>query len=163
LSPQLLRTNVERRRERYDNLRQRLSVGLAVNAQAHRARLAAVRDRILNLSGRTSRCIRVQLDQRHARVERAERLLIAFSYRKVLERGFALVRDAAGAPLRSASAVASGARLDIEFADGRVAATAGEGAAPPASATSVSAPRVKPQAKPQSKPPKSGGGQGDLF
>ena len=52
--------------------------------------------------------------------ERAGQLLTAFSYRGVLERGFALVRDLDGSPLRRAAAVQAGQGLDIEFADGRV-------------------------------------------
>jgi exodeoxyribonuclease VII large subunit len=42
----------------------------------------------------------------------------------VLARGFALVRGEGGVPLRAAAAVGAGMRLDIEFADGRVGATA---------------------------------------
>jgi exodeoxyribonuclease VII large subunit len=42
----------------------------------------------------------------------------------VLARGFALVRDEAGHPLHAADSVGPNARLEIEFADGRVAATA---------------------------------------
>ncbi len=53
-------------------------------------------------------------------VERCGKLLDALGYRRVLARGFALVRDAAGAPVRSAAAVRQGATLDIEFADGHV-------------------------------------------
>jgi exodeoxyribonuclease VII large subunit len=41
-----------------------------------------------------------------------------------LARGFALVRDRNGRPLRTATAVAIGARIDIEFSDGRVGARA---------------------------------------
>jgi exodeoxyribonuclease VII large subunit len=46
------------------------------------------------------------------------------SYHGVLARGFALVRAEDGRPLRAAAAVSPGLRLDIEFADGRVGATA---------------------------------------
>jgi exodeoxyribonuclease VII large subunit len=42
----------------------------------------------------------------------------------VLARGFALVRDEQGHAVRAAANVGPGARLDLEFADGRVAATA---------------------------------------
>jgi len=73
----------------------------------------------------------------------------------VLSRGFALVRDGEGRPLHAAASVASGMRLDIEFADGRVGAVAdGE------------AKETKPQPVPRAKPrPRSGegGGQGSLF
>jgi exodeoxyribonuclease VII large subunit len=69
----------------------------------------------------------------------------------VLKRGYALVRDAAGAPLHSAAAVTSGMALEIEFGDGRVGARA-DGAA-------VHAPQPKPKRS------GSGGssGQGSLF
>jgi exodeoxyribonuclease VII large subunit len=102
--------------------------------------------------------MRTFLDQRAARVERAERLLVAFSYREVLKRGFALVRDGDGHPLHSASAVASGARLDIEFADGRVAAIA-DGEAGPAPAV----PAPKPKSRPRGGGEGGKGGQGSLF
>jgi len=48
--------------------------------------------------------------------------LEAGSYQSVLARGFALVRDASGAPLTRAAAVAPGAALTIGFADGEVKA-----------------------------------------
>jgi exodeoxyribonuclease VII large subunit len=58
------------------------------------------------------------------RVEQAGQLLEALSYQSVLSRGFALVRGPDARPLFSASAVTSGLRLEIEFGDGRVGATA---------------------------------------
>jgi exodeoxyribonuclease VII large subunit len=149
-TPRLLRNQVERRRERYDGLTRRLSTGLIANAQAHRVRLARHRDRVSGLGERARRAELALLKQHGARVERAERLLAAFSYRAVLSRGFALVRDGDGRPLRSAAAVGPGMRLDIEFADGRVGATA-DGEARPALPV-------------KGKPRRSGsGGQGTLF
>ena len=62
------------------------------------------------------------LDARWARCERDAQLLAAFSYRGVLARGFTLVRDHAGRPLRTAAAVAPGMAIGIEFSDGRVGA-----------------------------------------
>jgi exodeoxyribonuclease VII large subunit len=113
-------------------------------------RLARHRDRVSGLGERARRAELALLKQHGARVERAERLLAAFSYRAVLSRGFALVRDGDGRPLRSAAAVGPGMRLDIEFADGRVGATA-DGEARPALPV-------------KGKPRRSGsGGQGTLF
>jgi exodeoxyribonuclease VII large subunit len=106
---------------------------------------------------RARRAVTSLLQQHGARVERAERLLAAFSYREVLKRGFALVRDGEGRPLRAAAGVSSGMRLDIEFADGRVAAVA-DGEATVA--------KPAPAARPKPKPPSGGGGpggQGNLF
>ena len=54
-----------------------------------------------------------------ARVAHSGQLLGALSYRGVLARGFALVRDEQGSPLHAAASVGPGARLNLEFADGR--------------------------------------------
>jgi exodeoxyribonuclease VII large subunit len=59
-----------------------------------------------------------------ARVGHSGQLLAALSYRGVLARGFALVRDNEGHALRAAAGIGPGARLELEFADGRVTATA---------------------------------------
>ena len=158
LSPQLLSNQVGRRRERFGNLTDRLRASLLANAEAHRGRLARHRDRVTSCGAAAHRAMRTYLDQRAARVERAERLLIAFSYREVLKRGFALVRDDTGRPLHTAAAVASGTRLDIEFADGRGNAVAdGEGRpTPPAPVPKAAKPR-------RSGGEGGGGGQGSLF
>jgi exodeoxyribonuclease VII large subunit len=153
LAPQLLRTNVERRRERFVSLNRRLSSSLIANAQGHRTRLARHHDRVLAFGERAQRATLALLRQHGARVERAERLLAAFSYREVLKRGFALVRDGGGHPLRNAAAVSGGMRLDIEFADGRVGAVADGDTAPKTI-------RPKPAAKSRSEP---SGGQGTLL
>jgi exodeoxyribonuclease VII large subunit len=128
LTPRLLQSHVERRRERYDALTLRLNAGWSANAQSHRARLARDRDRMAALAQRAQLAVKAILSRREARLERGWKLLEAFSYRGVLGRGFALVRDMTGRPVRLAAAVKGGMRLDIEFADGRVSAIAEDGA-----------------------------------
>ena len=167
LAPQLLSNTVERRRDRYDALNQRLKASLLANAQAHHARIERARERVTAFGERSRRATLALLKLHHTRIERAERLLAAFSYREVLKRGFALVRDDKGQPVRAAAQVASGATLDIEFADGRVAATAGGTAAIVVRETVVTETTVvevtpKPPSKPK-KPRDEGGGQGSLF
>ena len=73
----------------------------------------------------------------------------------MLARGFALVRDPKGAPLRSASAISPGQQLDIEFSDGRATALATEAHGVP----------VKPRQpiRPRSRRYGSTEGQGSLF
>ena len=61
-------------------------------------------------------------------------LLDALSYRKVLERGFALVRGEDSAVRRRADAIAPGESLTLTFADGEARAIAGEGAPKPKTA-----------------------------
>jgi len=171
LAPQLLSNTIERRRERYKSLNQRLTASLVANAQAHKTRIEHAKERVAAFGERSQRATVALLRQHQARVERAERLLAAFSYREVLKRGFALVRDGAGHPLRAAAAVSGGMALDIEFSDGRVAATA-TGGAPGAgwrtaareSAAATAEPKQPP--KPKTRPRSGGegsGGQGNLF
>jgi exodeoxyribonuclease VII large subunit len=157
LGPQLLRTNVERRRERYGAMAHRLRASLAANLDAYRTRVARQRERLAALAVRSERAIGVALDRRAAQFERAAQLLAAFSYRGVLARGFALVRDAAGHPLRAASAVSNGMRLDIEFSDGRVGAVAGDARITP------EAPPAPPLRRRRRRSFDGGEGQGSLF
>jgi len=118
------------------------------------------RDRVTTLGDRARRAVGNLLAARASRAERAGQLLAAFSYRGVLSRGFALVRDEAGHPLRAAAAVQPGMALDIEFADGRVGATAGTSHTP----TREPAPATAPPQTPRRKGGGSGGsGQGSLF
>jgi exodeoxyribonuclease VII large subunit len=78
-----------------------------------------------------------------ARITHSGQLLSALSYRGVLARGFALVRDERGHAVHAAAAVGPGASLSIEFADGRVAATA-DSDRPPATVAPVSEPKPQP-------------------
>ena len=153
----LLRTNVERRRERYVAISERLRAAAAANIAVHRTRLARERDRVGALAARAPRAFAHFIAARRARAERGGELLAAFSYRGVLARGFALVRDAAGLPLRSVAAVTANMPLEIEFADGRIGAHADDGL--------VAKPAAPPKPRPKIEKPERGGGsgQGDLF
>ena len=153
LGPQLLRTNVERRRERFTGIAQRLRASVAANIETYRTRIARQRERVGMFAQRAERAVRTLIATRLARCERDGQLLAAFSYRGVLARGFALIRDAAGQPLHSVTAAVAGMPIQIEFSDGRVGARV-DGAS---SADNPDEP-IKPRAK------RGGGpGQGDLF
>jgi exodeoxyribonuclease VII large subunit len=121
---QCMRVGRERRRERFIAASVRLAASLRANADAQRVRIARARERVDALASRALRALDTLIDRREARLERAAQLLTALSYHGVLARGFALVRSEAGRPLRAAAGVNPGMRLDIEFADGRVRATA---------------------------------------
>lgn len=160
---------LERQRQMLDVLSERLPQALRANAHQHerqfgrvtarfgpqllRMRLSRCAERVTALADRARRAEKNIRVRRGDRLATAGQLLAAFSYRGVLARGFALVRDGDGHPLRAAAAVSSGMRLDIEFTDGRVGAVAegGSGAVPSAA-----------PAKPRTR--KGGGpGQGSLF
>lgn len=53
------------------------------------------------------------------KLARAGALLEALSFHKVLERGFAVIRDAEGRPVTRAAALNPGERIEIELGDGR--------------------------------------------
>jgi exodeoxyribonuclease VII large subunit len=124
LSTHLISAQFARRRERFEGLASRLRAGVAANAAAYRMKFVHDGERLRALGGRAARAIDILFEARRTRLERDGQLLAAFSYRGVLARGFALVRDRAGLPLRSAAAVTAGMALSIEFADGRVGARA---------------------------------------
>jgi exodeoxyribonuclease VII large subunit len=116
----LLRT----RRDRYAGLAIRLKASKLSNAQAQRQTIARDRERMQRLAERARRALATAMQRLEARVAHSGQLLAALSYRGVLARGFALVRDEQGLPVHAATAIGPGARLELEFADGRVAATA---------------------------------------
>jgi len=115
---------------------ERLAAGMRGLLREKGQRLALVR-----LEGRLLSDLLARLRDRF---EALARLLGSLSYEQVLARGFALVRDGAGNPLVRAAAVEPGSALSIEFADGRVGATA-EGGPPerarPAGAKRGAAPK----------------------
>jgi exodeoxyribonuclease VII large subunit len=71
-----------------------------------------------------ARAFQRRVETAQARLDHRAALLESLSYRRVLDRGFVLVRDAKGAPLIRAAEVAPGAALSLVFADGAVAAAA---------------------------------------
>ncbi|MBW8791418.1 MAG: exodeoxyribonuclease VII large subunit, partial [Rhizobium leguminosarum] len=73
------------------------------------------------------------------------------SYKNVLKRGYAVIRDEDNRPVSQAAHLSAGMGIAIEFADGRVGAMTTEGGTPPAGARKRS---VRP-----ADPPK----QGSLF
>jgi exodeoxyribonuclease VII large subunit len=154
------RSLLRNRRDRFAGLEIRLKASKLANAQAQRQTIARDRERAQRLAERGRRALSTVMQRLAARVEHSGQLLTALSYRSVLTRGFALVRDEQGHAVHAAAGIGPGARLDLEFSDGRVAATADADrpaatrpAKPVASEPKTSAPKrvVKPV------------GQGSLF
>src|SRR5262249_40859262 len=112
------------RRDRYAGLEARLKASKLANAQAQRQRIARERERTERLAERARRALITTLHKLDPPVTHSRKRLAALSYRRVLARGFALVRDDTGHPVHAAADIGPGARLEVEFADGRVVATA---------------------------------------
>ena len=108
-----------------------------------------------DLFQRTTRSLRVSfasiVKDAEARFGRWDSLLESLSYKRVLDRGYALVRDADGRAVSKAAAVMPGMALAIQFADATVDATAGQTTGGPGGGR----PEPKPK-PPRGKDPKQG-------
>ena len=150
------RLNSDRaRRKAFETLGQRLHQALAARLKLETSNIRHRRERLAALAERLPKAFAARQGERRQRLTSLDALMNSLGYKQVLARGYALVRNGDGKPIRSVKAIAGGDALEIEFADGRIQASAGgEGARP------------KP-ARPQRQT--SGGGQpfgskqGDLF
>jgi len=145
------------RADRFAGLAIRLKASKLSNALAQRQAIAQRRERTRQLAERARRALAISTQRLSARVAHSGQLLGALSYRAVLARGFALVRDEQGHAVRLAADIKPRTRLSVEFADGRVAATAEGDAASATKPASVEPKQSTPRRV--SKPV----GQGSLF
>lgn len=125
-------------RQRFDGASARLGRALHANAHGHRVALARSatrlrphlvrnaarggRDQLTGLDRSGRRAVSSLIARSRERLDTRTQLLNSLSYRNVLARGFALVRDPEGRMLRRAAEVSAGEHLVIEFADGHVPA-----------------------------------------
>ncbi|MCA1297676.1 exodeoxyribonuclease VII large subunit [Stappia indica] len=120
--------------------------------------LALSRERLGGLAARAERAHGQRLATDRARLNGTAKLLDSLSYKNVLARGYALVRDADGQPVRSAKTVAAGSALSVEFGDASrldVMAMSGDGKSPP--------PRKAKPARAKASAKSAPKGQGSLF
>jgi exodeoxyribonuclease VII large subunit len=94
-------------------------------------RIARSHDHLTVLARRSREILLLLYERRERQLREAARLLSSMSYRSVLNRGYAVVRDASDTAIDRAASLSAGDAISLEFADGRVAATAGEGSSPP--------------------------------
>jgi exodeoxyribonuclease VII large subunit len=114
---------MEKRREGLQNFARRLTVGRNTIARAERVRLTHCRQRLADLGTRSTQAMRILRERRTERIDALHTLLNSLGYKAVLARGYALVRDGEGHPLRSAAEIGIGQAVAIEFSDGTVRAT----------------------------------------
>src|SRR6187401_2905667 len=105
------RALLRHRRDRFAGLEVRLKASKLSNAQAQRNAIARDRERAQRLAERARRALLTALQRLDARVAPSGQLLSALSYRGVLARGFALVRDAQGHAVHAAAAIGPSAHL----------------------------------------------------
>jgi exodeoxyribonuclease VII large subunit len=114
------------------------------------------RQHLRQLERRQVQAIDLMLAHAKRRSGELDRLMKTLSYQGVLERGFALVLDPSGTPIKRAATIVGGDDLTLRFQDGDVQAVASEGDARPMQA--------KPERPtPVKKPVVPSGSQGSLF
>jgi exodeoxyribonuclease VII large subunit len=126
-----LRNDVQRKSDTLVQLGRRLVVARDASLERARALQARRADRLLALSDRLAQAGARSVERRRDRLEGLAGLLGSLSYRAVLERGYVLVRDAGGLPVRRAAEAATAARLSLQFADGTMEAIPAGVADPP--------------------------------
>lgn len=104
-------TQLDRQRQRLDQ------VNATSIAQPIQQRLDRERLRLDGLSERLRRALQTRLDRDQRQCEALGDRLAAIDPRAVLRRGYALVRDASGAIMRSAQTVTSGDRLAVQIGE----------------------------------------------
>ena len=165
LAPHALKRAIRTSQGGVAGLGTRLAAGLARTAALRAARLdlvggrltpaplsretARARDRLTGLTDRADRAVAAALSRAASDLARESRLLASVGYESVLRRGFAVVRDAEGAPVTEAAALNAGQDVSLQLRDGRIGATV------------TGTPPTKAPAKPRPKP--RGTRQGDLF
>jgi exodeoxyribonuclease VII large subunit len=163
LSPRLVGIRIERATVALGRLEQRADAALGRGAGVHRTRLARVGGRL------SPQLLANRVRRSRDRISGLGQMLSALSYQGVLKRGFALVRDAEGRALRNADAVQSGARIEIEFHDGRIGAQVTEpgggsaGSSGGGEHADASPPAPSPGVRPTRPRGSGASGQGSLF
>ncbi len=183
-------------RQRFDALANRLGRALLANSRAHamaltrvasRLRPAALQERLSRsteqvqmLDARAARAFTNRIQSWRRQLDGQGKMLKSLSYQSVVQRGYAVIRDSAGAMVRSVSAVQPDMVLRLELSDGHVSARAlgtegdgnrddsgkggkstdGEG---PAKRKAKAAAAVPADIRPTKKRPAKNSGQGSLF
>ena len=162
------------RQQRFDEFGDRLPRALTANIEKHRRSLAentaglrktlllGMIERHRYAASQPGARLRPAIDRLlvdwHSKVAVTTRLLDSFSYQSILERGFALVRDAKEHAVTSTSAVRPGDRLSLQFVDSRIGVIAESGNDNPIEERPSRGKPVKAEAT-----TKKTGGQGSLF
>ena len=178
LRPEFLSSKLSDRRQRLGDLIQKADRLVERMVDRHRLPLARAetvfaslptrllqqtgrsKDQLTALARRADVALATTMTRKKAEIAVQERVLQSLDYRRVLQRGYAIVRDENNKPVSAAGQVALGQKLELEFADGRVQAIAGE------AGLAIAAPTLPVQkAKPAKAPKGSTGpaGQGSLF
>ncbi len=146
LSHRGLSASIARNHDRLDALGRRASA-------AHINKVQSTTRHVMDLARRNQNAFENQVVRTKARYEQAHRLLGSLSYKSILERGYAVVRNAKDTPIASVDKIKSGDAFSVELKDGRISAVAAGAGSEPKS----------PAPKKTAKKPEDTTSQGDLF
>ena len=154
-------------RQRLDLVTNRLTPALDLNRRSHENKLQIISarlrpdqlkqditrrtERLGDLMKNAARAVGRGLERRQDGLVRSGKLLEAYSYQGVLERGYALVTDDKGKVVRKGKPLKSGQAIDLTFSDGKRGAVI----------DGTASPKSKPASKKSSKKPDEK--QPDLF
>jgi len=128
LSRRLLKLSPQARLSGYrahiGGLQGRLGAARGALLRAEQQRLTREREKLIELSARARKGLDRIFERKRTRLLGLTPLLKSLSYQGVLERGFALVLDAKGTPIRAAKAIKPGDEMALRFADGTIDAIA---------------------------------------
>ncbi|MEM9028438.1 MAG: exodeoxyribonuclease VII large subunit [Pseudomonadota bacterium] len=163
-------------RQRFDAVDQRLARALQANTREHGGRLAKVSarlqprlllsrlernsERLATVSERAARALSHRIVLLRRSLIGTGKLLETLSHRNVLNRGFTLVTDDSGKPVRSVATLRSGDRIGLEFADGGTSALVDPVGGASGESTAPDVPRDPGTRRPRSR---GGAKQGSLF
>jgi exodeoxyribonuclease VII large subunit len=99
------------------------SAALGLSPKALHSELRHARVLLDPLGARLAQAMRQQLADRTQSLNQADKLLEALSYKGVLQRGYAVVKDEHGQLVRARAVLTPGQSVVMEFSDGEVAAT----------------------------------------
>ncbi|MFK4824303.1 exodeoxyribonuclease VII large subunit [Paenochrobactrum sp. BZR 588] len=176
-SPLLLRRKIAEHKRTTTQLKERLPRALAsylrerrtsyayrverLNAEPILREISQYKVALGQLDRRRDQAIGLRVERIKRRCQELERLMRTLSHESVLERGFAIVFDKEGHPLKRAASIDDGALLNLRFADGEVGATAHKDGMPVVSQPPKSVTPSRP--KRPTAAAKDNGNQGSLF
>ncbi len=108
-----------------------VAAGASLRPQPLRDRLARERELSSGIGERLGSATMRRLDDAEQALKGAAALLEGFSYQRVLERGFVLVRDTRHRPVTSVAATRPGLEVELRFHDGEAGAVVTSGTAEP--------------------------------
>ena len=140
------RAELGKRRGRLESVAERLANAFSGRLLRAKADISQQRQHMQAMDARMVLSMQQQLLARANNLGGLAKLLKSYSHEGVLERGFALVLNDKGQPVRSVGMVAGGHALTVQVADGHFSAVvAGPKSAKQPAQTTVKTPAFKPQ------------------